>query len=282
MLGWRAGVDQHGVVVQRLAFELVGHRQHADHVVDAEVGDRQGDLDVGLDLAVEDEIDAGGARQGVEHRLQVGFAEVQRHRFSQRRLQHRGSGISHAPHLLVEVALQAKRPCVRRVLGQHLAQPAVGLVVAALRDQRLRLVNPLLLQAHRLDGFEPGARARVAGVDADDTAVQRSGIFEFVGAARGLGARKQRTDLHIALADHQHAVLAVLGLEADALLDLQQAFFELALFDHLLAIAHELSARRASRQPQRRRKHDQEGEAPAHRPAPGAPSATTSVSFNGR
>ena len=72
----RVGIDQDGVVVEDLAVELVGHQHEADHFLDGGVAHEHGGLRLGLHVLVEDEVEAGLARDQLEHRAQRRIAEL--------------------------------------------------------------------------------------------------------------------------------------------------------------------------------------------------------------
>ena len=253
MLVGRVGIDQHGVVVERLALELVGDGEHTDHVFDAQVGDRQRDLDVGLDIAVEDEIDAGAARQRVEHRLQVGVAKVERHRLAQLGFQGRRLGIGQQlgrRELVVELAFEQLGTGVGGVFCEHLAQELSRVIATPLGQGQLCLFQTLLLTAQQRNGVDAGAGAVVGRIERERALVAGLGVVELIGIARGVGLFDVFAGQGFALTNRQHAVLGVVGLERQGLVDLRQPGFGLTLVNQLLAAAHQIAARRASRQQQ--------------------------------
>ena len=107
--------------------------QHqVDGLLDRHVLHEDGGLAVALDVLVEDEIDAGLARQHLEDHLGLRVAELQRHRAvvagaQLRRRVHRATG-------RFDLAAQRRGRREARILGQDAADPRVGQINVALLE----------------------------------------------------------------------------------------------------------------------------------------------------
>ncbi len=276
LLGRGVRVDQHRVLVEHLALELVGGRQHADHVVDAHVADRQRHLEVGTHVVVEDEVQSGGPRERLEHGLEARLVEVQRDGLAQRRREFRrrrvrlGRGRAGAPRERLHAG-------VRRILGDQLVQQRTRERRLALLDQLRRLVDARLAPPRRRHGLEARARSRLVGPQRACTLVEAGRIVEPAAGERRVRPREHQAGLGLALADQRHAIAGVARLRAGRPLQLLQAFLGMALIQQPLAVVEEVPARRAAAQRQRREARGRDPRGPHRAP----PSGTCRVWFSG-
>jgi len=186
---WRVRIDEHGVLVQHLALERVGEHRHADRVLDGRVAQRHARALVGAHVAVEHEVDAGGALQHLEDVPQRHLAQVERDRPRDARFELHGSdGGLHQP--LVDDALQPPRLALLRVLGKHRAQHVLRLAVLAGLYELAGVGDEHAVAPVGLDLREARGGARAAAIVRLHTAVERFGLLIQTRLAHDLGLRE--------------------------------------------------------------------------------------------
>ncbi len=244
-LGRGVGVDQQRVGVERNALEAVGAGDQPHDLVDRGLAHEDRDADVGPHVTVEDEVDAGGAREHLEDRSQRSVAKFERDRGGQRG-GHRRRRRRAALRLGAQLLGQAARLHVPRRQRQRLAQPRQrGIGVAG----GVALVGQGKQLGHALVGVEGGQRvahARVAGVQALGAFEQRARGGHAPGHAFGLGLRDQVRDGEVALAPQRRTQPRVTRCLAQALLDARDGLVDAALGHQRVAFVDRRVGRRAA------------------------------------
>ena len=205
----RVGEDEHGVLVEDLLLQLVGEQGHADRVLDGRVAQRDAGALVGAHVAVEDEVDAGGALQHLEHVAHRHLAQLDRDRLQDRGPQLHGD--DHRLHqLVVDGALQATGVALLRVLGEHRTQHVLRLAVFPRLYQLLGRGHQGAVAPVGLDLRQPGGGAGIAGIVRLHAAVERFGALVLPGLPQHLGLRQPLRDHQLAqpeiLAAHREVV----------------------------------------------------------------------------
>ncbi len=108
-LGRRIGVNEHRVVADDFFLQLALQQNQLDRIFHRDILDENRGLEIRLHILVQQDIDAAGARQRLEHHLEIGIAELQGHRLPELYLQ-AGLCQQRFRRLLLDLALQQKRP----------------------------------------------------------------------------------------------------------------------------------------------------------------------------
>ena len=251
----RVRVDQHGVVGEDLLFELVVLDQQVERVLDPHVAHEDRGLEVGPDLAVHDEVDAGRTRQRFEHQLERGVAEFERDGFLQPRLQHRHRQRLLAL-LLAQRAVEFARAGVGRVLGQDCLDHQVGAGHVAGGQPGAGVAGEHLVAARGLDPVQAGAGPRMLAIDAEHLGVGTRRGVELAGGVFGAGQREQAVEHPVPRLEILQASLGVARVRLHLGLVARQAFLVVALFDLGLELRGRWR-RAAGRAPQQRQRDQQ-------------------------
>ncbi len=196
LLGGDVGIDQHHVVGQDLPRQRVLVEHQVDRLLDRNVLHENGGLAVALHVLVENEIDAGLARQHLEHHLGGRVAQLQ-------------------GDLVVVTGLEPRRhrdgPARGGDLGgQILCRTVTGALVQ--HGAQLRFRGVVILALEVLAGLRDNVtvtrvacqtrkaalRAVVIGIDGEDALVVLRRGIELVRRACGVGQRNQLLDRRLA------------------------------------------------------------------------------------
>ena len=258
LLGRRGRVDQHRVGVEQLAVDLLGGGEQLDDLVDRGVAHEDADQRVVAHVAVEHEVEPGGARQGLEHHAQRRVAELQVHLLRQRPSERGHRRLQQAA--LVEFAQQAAGARIGGGFGQHRAHQAFGVGAVAARVGGLGLVQALQPAALVDERVQAGARARVGGLDAEHLAVQALGLLELREGARALGLVEPAGGEGIAAGEVAGAQVGIARFGDDGLAELAQ-FGDRISIDRRRVVRHARERRGAAGEQAGggKREHDERG-----------------------
>ena len=238
------GIDQHRVLVEDLLLELVVLDDQVQRILDAHVAHEDRNPQVGADLAVEDEVQAGRTRQRFHHELDRGVAKVEVDRVLQfgleRRQRQRALALKFA-----QFAIELARGRVARVLGQDRLDHQLGADGIARHQPGPGVGCQHLVPACRFNGRQAGRRARIGRVDGLHLRVGAGSGVEAAGGKFGSGCAEQPVDDLIAGAQVRHAALGVGRLFAHQGFELGEAFLVTPLVDGGLAVAQHRRATRA-------------------------------------
>ena len=136
--GRHVGVDEKRVVRQHFLFQLVLHQDQIDGVLHRSCLDKNCGLQIRSDILVEQDVDAGCFGDRLQHHLEIGVAELQRHGLLEIRAQ-RGLGAEIPGRALIDLTLQHERRAVVRVLEKDFAQARRSAFAIALFEQSLHI-----------------------------------------------------------------------------------------------------------------------------------------------
>ena len=170
LFGGKIGVNQDGIAVEVFFLQLVGQGEYPDRVLDGDVLQEHRSLQIGLDLAVEHEIDSGAARQGFEHRFDIGVVKLQGDLLAQAFFEARWNTSLRMG--IIDLAAQLSRRGIVWILGEHRVDHALRLFIVLACQNLACGINLALVLAIPGDVVERLARARVGGLDVEDLLVE--------------------------------------------------------------------------------------------------------------
>ena len=143
LLGRGGRINEHRGRVEYLLRQLVLEQDHVDGIFERSVRDEDRGLQIGTHIPVENDVQAGGARQRLEHHAHVGIAELQRYRLAHDR---RGrilvfAGLFLRATLLGNLTIELQREGIIRTLREHLIDALGRAVIRAARDHPLGLLE---------------------------------------------------------------------------------------------------------------------------------------------
>ena len=215
LLGRCGRVDEQRVGVEGALFELVLQQDEIDRVLDRGILDEDGRLQVGTHVPIQDHVQAGRARQGLEHHAQVGIAKLQCHRLVHHR--QRGGlcslGLARLLGLLADRGGELLGRRVRRVVGQRGRHLVACRIDAALAQQDLGIAQQPGVTHVEFEAVQTAAPLLVGRVHLQGAGVKIAGLGRIARPARVVGACDQVGGVTADLAQHVDAVFGVAGLE---------------------------------------------------------------------
>ena len=214
----RVRVDEHRVLGEHLVLERIGEHRHADRLLDGGVAQRDAGALVGAHIAIEDEIDAGGALQHLEDVPQRHLAQIERDRLGDGGPElHRGDRGLQQP--LVDRALQPPRLAMLRVLGEHRPQDVLRLAGLARLHQLLGFGDERPMAPVGVDLRQARLRARVARIVRLHARIERLRLVVAPGLPQHFGLREPLPGERVAEAKVLTAKPLVTGALAHRLLE---------------------------------------------------------------
>ncbi len=235
LLGGRVRIDQHGVGVHHLLFELVGQQQEIDRRLHRAVAQQDRGALVGLDVLVEHEVQVGPARDHLEDLLQGRVAELDGDRLLVRFCQAGFGGGRRG--FFGHFAQQLARRLVRRRLGQQGIEALLGQVVLALGHVFAGDGQQLGVALVTLERAQPGAGALVGRVERQRAAPALLGQFRLAVGRLAFGFTHKTLDGAVARLHVGGAVFGVGRFGLERLLVLEQTRLHLVLRHQRVAVA---------------------------------------------